>query len=173
MSEEEDRDEGQQSLYSNFPDIDETALQCLTPFPTGEEYMGQYFADLYYPASTDELVPSVLSKDPFMSTIAQVRSKYAFVFLLQQCGAFSTRGKPLQTISNAMACFSSLYPLYCATIIQRAWRSKRKTATKEDRLKFGIAMITRPTNGQYLEERETKRNFISQMLSFYPPPINI
>ena len=113
---------------------------------------------------THELVPSVLSKDPFMSTIAQVRSKYAFVFLLQQCGAFSTRGKPLQTISNAMACFSSLYPLYCATIIQRAWRSKRKTATKEDRLKFGIAMITRPTNGQYLEERETKRHFISQML---------
>ncbi|KAK8890162.1 hypothetical protein M9Y10_034922 [Tritrichomonas musculus] len=171
MAEEEEGNDTPESLYYKFPDYDENQLQCLTPWPTGEEYLGQFFADLYYPASKDELVPSVLSKDPFMRTIAQVRSTYAFVTLLQQSGAFETKGRPLQTISNAIARFSSLYPLYCATVIQRAWRAKRKSPKKENRLKFAVAMIVRPTNSRFADERESRRSFIAEMLQIYPPQL--
>ncbi|KAK8890169.1 hypothetical protein M9Y10_034937 [Tritrichomonas musculus] len=106
-----------------------------------------------------------------MRTIAQVRSTYAFVTLLQQSGAFETKGRPLQTISNAIARFSSLYPLYCATVIQRAWRAKRKSPKKENRLKFAVAMIVRPTNSRFADERESRRSFIAEMLQIYPPQL--
>ena len=174
MSGDEGGDDGhQQSLYYSFPDYDENCLQCLTPWPSGDEYMGSFFADLYYPASKDPLTPSVMSKDRFMLTMAQIRSTYAFVTLMQQSGAFETKGRPLQTVSNAISRFSQLYPLYCATIIQRFWRAFKKNAKKEDKLKFAIGMIVRPTNGKTQEEKKDRRCFIQEMLQIYPPSLSI
>ncbi|OHS94472.1 hypothetical protein TRFO_11085 [Tritrichomonas foetus] len=171
MSGGEEIEDKPPSLFYQFPNFDESSLQCLTPWPSGDEYMGPFFSDLYYAASRDPATPSVMSKDRFMLTIAQIRSTYAFVTLLQQSGAFETKGRPLQTVSNAIARFSQLYPLYCATIIQRFWRARRKGAKKDDRLKFAIAMIVRPTNGHDREDKEVRRSFIWEMLQIYPPSL--
>lgn len=168
--EEEYCDERQLSLYQDFPNIDESALGCLTPWPNGEEYCGQLFSDLYSAAIPDPLVPSGLSTDPFLRSVADVRSTLAHIALLRFNGAYDAgEGFAYQTFCRSLVKFSRIYPKFAATMIQRFWRAKRKNATRKDKVAFGTAMIVRPRNGKTPDERMIRAQLILELLTACPP----
>ena len=152
------------SLYQDFPNIDESALACLTPWPTGEEYCGSLYGDLYGPASTDPLVPSPTSKDPFLRSVADIRILLAQISLLRFNGVAETNPVAYNAFNNLMLKFISLYPNFAASMIQRFWRAKRRNATRRDKVNFGLAMIVRPRNAASPEERYIRETTIREII---------
>lgn len=168
--EEEAVCEVQPSLYQDFPNIDESALGCLTPWPTGEEYCGSFYGDLYGPVNPDPLVPSPTSQDPFLREVSEIRTNLAHISLLRFNGVCETDNPvATQTFENSMVKFSSIYPNFAATMIQRFWRAKRRGATKRDIIKFAHAMIVRPSNAASEEERSLRSKTVHELLEVCPP----
>ena len=171
MEGEEEICEVPPSLYQDFPNIDEGALGCLTPWPTGEEYCGSLYGDLYGQASKDPLVPSPISPDPFLREVSEIRTNLAHISLFRFNGVCEENPVASQIFTNSMFKFSSIYPNFAATMIQRFWKAKRKGATKSDKFKFALAMIVRPRNAASPEERKIRALTVSELLQACPPEL--
>lgn len=172
MEGEEEICEVPPSLYQDFPNINEGALGCLTPWPTGEEYCGSLYGDLYGQASKDPLVPSPISPDPFLREVSEIRTNLAHISLFRFNGVCEAENPVAsQMFTNSMFKFSSIYPNFAATMIQRFWKAKRKGATKSDKFKFALAMIVRPRNAASPEERKIRALTVSELLQACPPEL--
>ncbi|KAH0793629.1 hypothetical protein GPJ56_002462 [Histomonas meleagridis] len=163
MEEEEEMGEVVPSLFGDFPDINENSLSCLTPLPVCDESTTYLFKDLFDKPSNDPLVPSLLSQDPFLKNVAQVRSIIAQIGLLQFGGGFNIESYS-KTLVKCIDKFFDCYPSFCAVMIQRFWRAK-KYGKKSDKIKFGMAMIVRPSNGRNEADRQIRKQLINDILS--------
>lgn len=155
------------TLFHSFPNFDDSALGCLSLWPSFESQTGTFYIDLLGTASTDPLVPSIINKDKSLVLCAKLRSLLAHALILQYTGAFEGQDYELQTANNSMVKFAELYPEYCATIIQRWWRSKRSKGKEQVKAKlaFNTLMIARPSNALTPDERAIRQQTIQVMLS--------
>lgn len=152
------------SLYQDFPNIDESALRCLSPWPSGDEYCGSLYGDLYGPASDDPLVPSPMSSEPFMRNVSDLRTLLAQISLFRFNGVCEFGNQmAYASFYNLILKFNELYPNFAATMIQRFWRARRKGRTRKDVAKFAIAMIVRPRNAASCDERDIRSRTITEL----------
>jgi hypothetical protein len=111
------------SLLDALPTVDENLLQCLIPWPTGEESLGIFYDDLFDAASSNPLVPSPISSDPTLKLISDVRAALAHAAVLQFSGALTA--DPQIPVSPSAATiieqsdtrFIQLYATYCAALV--------------------------------------------------------
>jgi hypothetical protein len=167
---EEEIGEKPASLYLAFPDFDEENLGCLTPWNTGEGMCGSFYTDLFGGNADSPRSPSVLSNDPFSQTVAETRAALAHVALLRYSGAFQCQGLPLETVYQSMYKFVELYPSFCATLIQRAWKGTRPNATAEDREKYQGVLTVNPSRGDSQQEDSVRAGLIAEILAACPQP---
>lgn len=164
MEEEQENEQYSKSLFADFPDIDETSLSCLNPLPPYDESTYFLYNDLFDSNSDDPLVPSITSQDQFMVNIAQIRSLVSYIGFLQYSGGFNIDSYS-EIVVKSINKFFEIHPIYSATMIQRFWRAKRKGAKKEDKIKFGIAMIVRPSNGRNQTDKQMRKQIIDDILN--------
>jgi hypothetical protein len=167
---EEDQTEPPASLYLSFPNFDEQTLGCFTPWSTGEEMCGSFYTDLFRDPGQSPRSPSVLSTDPFCQTVAEIRAALAHVALLRYSGAFQCQGLALETVYQSMYKFVELYPSFCATLIQRAWKGTRATSTPEDADKLQHALSVSPCRGDSAQESSVRAALIAEILVACPQP---
>lgn len=154
------------SLFQSFPDYDETYLQALIPLDDGKENSGMFYIDLFSKASSDKYMPSILNSDPFLKTVAELRSTLSYISFANMTGALQYEGAPQQYAIQAMLRFNEKYPYFCAVLIQRFWRAKRKGATIRDKSKFVHALIVRPSNGLTSFESQHRTQTINDVLAY-------
>jgi hypothetical protein len=166
------------SLLDALPTVDENLLQCLVPWPTGEESLGMFYDDLFDAASPNPLVPSPISSDPTLKLISDVRAALAHAAVLQFSGALAADPQNPQNpvspyagtvIEQSSTRFVQLYATYCAALVQTCWRASRRGASSDTRKKFRIAIGWHPKNAGNPEERRIRKGLIDELLTEYPP----
>ena len=155
------------SLYTDFPNYDESSLGTFTSWPTGQDVVGQFYQDLFGPASKNPLMPSIINKDPALQIIARARACLGHFAILQFSGSFASQGIASQTTYGTIFNFSNFYGSYSAILIQRFWRAK-KSHSKHDLAKFLLVKFTNPAMGKVEEETEIRKKLIRDILAACP-----
>lgn len=164
---QEEEEEKITSLFTDFPEYDESCLTFMKPWPTGQTVVGQFYQDLFGKASTNPLMPSITNKDPAMGIVARARACLAHFAILQFSGSFISEGIASQTTYGAIFNFSNFYGTYSAILIQRLWRAK-KSHSKKDLFKYLIIRTTNPAAGKNNEETEIRKKLIHDILAACP-----
>jgi hypothetical protein len=147
------------SVRESFPGVEEHDLHGLVPWPSGEEQIFGFYADLYGPAPPP-------TADPFVNRLAELRLVLAHIAALKYSGADSPAAISCRPALDAsVAKYIGLHREYAATVIQRWWKAGKPSATGEDRARLRRALRGGPGVASSSEEEEIRKELIRGLLT--------
>jgi hypothetical protein len=152
----------------SFPNVQEDLLQCLTPWPTGEEAIGGFYRDIFGPAPRNPARPSPTSADPLLLLLSDLRSTLGHIAALRHSGAFAVpAGHALSVIDRSMCKFVDLYESYSAYVVQNWWRAIRPGAPEDVKDRLRKIRWGHPARSRSADEESQRRSLIGEILE--PP----
>jgi hypothetical protein len=149
----------------SFPNVQDDLLQCLTPWPTGEEAIGGFYRDIFGPTPGHPSRPSPTSTDPLLLLLFDLRSTLGHIAALRHSGAFAApTAHALSVIDRSMCKFVDLYESYSAYLIQNWWRAIKPGATDDQKERLRRIRWGHPGRARSADEEGQRRSLITEIL---------